>query len=140
MDKSIEKLQSILEKSKNPIETLKIEVEVFGVFNLPESWKPIEGDQVEYSHTLTISKIQFPNGKVRRRELTEEEHKAQEESKKLKKDAVKKKRPRKRINCWINFIGGKKKKIAGRTEKKARWRMRKSGRIWKILFINGRYF
>ena len=42
-------------------------------------------------HSVSISKIQFLNGKVRRRELTEEEHKALEESKKLKKDAGKKK-------------------------------------------------
>ena len=118
MDKSIEKLQSILEKSKNPIETLKIEVEVFGVFNLPESWKPIEGDQVEYSHTLTISKIQFPNGKVRRRELTEEEHKAQEESKKLKKDAVKKKGQENELTAEEILLAEKRKKSQEEQKKK----------------------
>ena len=91
MDKSIEKLQSILEKSKNPIESLKIEVELFGIFNLPESWKPVEGETIEFTHSLNIAKVQFLNGKVRRRELTEEEHKALEESKKLKKEAPKKK-------------------------------------------------
>lgn len=91
MDKSIEKLQSILEKSKNPLDSLNLEVEIFGVFSLPESWKPVETDPIEFTHTINISKIQFANGKARRRELTEEEHKQLEESKKLKKDVGKKK-------------------------------------------------
>ena len=91
MDKSIEKLQSILEKNKNPIDSLKLEVELFGVFSIPESWKPVEIESIEFTHNVTISKVQFLNGKTRRRELTEEEHRQLEESKKQKKDLGKKK-------------------------------------------------
>ena len=111
MEKSIEKLQSMLEKSKNPLDNLKLEVEVFGVYNLPESWKPTENDLIEYMHSVSISKIQFLNGKTRRRELTEEEHKALEESKKLKKDAVKKKGQEQELTAEEIHLAERRKKF-----------------------------
>lgn len=118
MDKSIEKLQSILEKSKNPIESLHIEVEIFGIYNLPESWKPTDTDSIEYMHTVTVSKVQFQNGKIRRRELTEEEHKALEESKKLKKDAPKKKGQESEVTAEEVLLSERRKKAQEEQRKK----------------------
>lgn len=126
MDKSIEKLQSILEKSKNPLENLKVEVEVFGVFNLPDSWKPTDNDVIEYLHSVSISKISFQNGKVRRRELTEEEHKALEESKKLKKDAGKKKGQEQELTAEEIHLAERKKKFQEDLRKKREEDLEKS--------------
>lgn len=118
MDKSVEKLQSILEKSKNPLESLRLELEVYGVYNLPEAWKPTDVETAEFSHTLTFSKISFVNGKIRRRELTEEEHKIQEESKKLKKDAGKKKGQESEITAEELLLIEKRKKVQEEQKKK----------------------
>lgn len=91
MDSSV-KLQSLLAKVRDPLSQVTLEVELFGLFSLPDAWKPADQETTEYTNHITVAGIQFPNGKVRRRELTEEEIKAAEESKKGKKQEAPKKK------------------------------------------------
>ena len=76
---------------EEPVSQVEIELEVLGCFSLPESWKPSETETLEYSYQISFLGIQVNNGKIRKRELTDEEIKAAEEAKKGKKDIPKKK-------------------------------------------------
>ena len=74
-----------------PVAQTDLEIEVIGCYSLPESWKPGESDTQEYTYNLSFLGIQVNNGRIRKRELTEEEIKAAEEAKKGKKEPPKKK-------------------------------------------------
>jgi tetratricopeptide (TPR) repeat protein len=74
-----------------PVASTDLEIEVLGCFSLPETWKPAENETQEYSYNISFLSIQVNNGRIRRRELTEEEIKAAEEAKKGKKEPPKKK-------------------------------------------------
>lgn len=86
--------EELLEYIQKPIGELQLDVEVFGMYCLPEVWQPQETDLIEYKYTLDISGIQFKNGRALKRELTPEEieAKAQEEGAGKKKKPDKKKK------------------------------------------------
>lgn len=74
-----------------PVAQTEVEVELLGCYSLPETWKTGESDTQEYTYNVNFLGIQVNNGRVRKRELTEEELKAAEEAKKGKKEIPKKK-------------------------------------------------
>lgn len=83
------KLESLLAKSKEPLSFVELEVEAFGLYALPDAWIH-EAETQELNYVLKIAGTEFSNGRFAKRELTEEEIKAMEESKKSKKDQPKK--------------------------------------------------
>lgn len=87
MDRSLE---SQLEKVYKPLSEIDLTVEVKGVFALPETWKA-DSDNQDLHYQVTVAGVVFSNGRVRKRELTEEEVRQAEEAKSRKKDAGKKK-------------------------------------------------
>ena len=84
------KIKRVLEKADQKLQEVQVELEVKGVFCLPESWKT-EADSAEVLYQVTALGVTFANGKVRKRELTEEEIKQAEEAKTRKKDSSRKK-------------------------------------------------
>lgn len=76
---------------EEPVSQVEFELEVLGCFSMPESWRPTETETNEYIYNVSFLGTQVNNGKIRKRELTEEEIKAGEEAKKGKKEVPKKK-------------------------------------------------
>ena len=76
---------------EEPVSQIELELEVLGCYSLPESWKPAEIETLDFVYQVNFLGLQVQNGKIRKRELTEEEIKAVEEAKKGKKDPPKKK-------------------------------------------------
>lgn len=77
-DQSI-KLYSILTKAKAPLSSVRVQVEVYGMYALPEAWLQAEGD---YDYTVSFCGVKFSGGRIAKREPTEEELKAAEQGKK----------------------------------------------------------
>ena len=68
-----ENLTSMLAASRDPLGHLEVEIEVYGVFSLPESWKPGEAEPPDYNYQLSMCGLVLSNGKMKKRQLTEEE-------------------------------------------------------------------
>mmetsp|Transcript_22999 Transcript_22999/g.16300 ORF Transcript_22999/g.16300 Transcript_22999/m.16300 type:complete len:119 (+) Transcript_22999:178-534(+) len=75
-------------------ETIKLSLEIHGIYSLPDAWKAKIDDPSEsiYSYDCKLNNLTFKNGKVVPKELTEEERIEAENNKGKKppaKDAAK---------------------------------------------------
>ena len=64
---------------EEPVSQIELELEVLGCYSLPESWRPLD-ENSEYLYQVSFLGLQVQNGKLRRREMTEEEIKLAEEA------------------------------------------------------------
>lgn len=84
-------VQVLLGNSRPPVSELTVRAELYGLFSLPEHWKPADSEPPEHYYQVSFLGATFTSDKFRKRQLTEEELQAAEEAKKPKKDAGKKK-------------------------------------------------
>ena len=73
------KLYSILTKAKTPLTSVRVEVEVYGMYALPDAWLQGESD---FDYSVAFCGVKFSGGRIVKREPTEEELKAAEQGKK----------------------------------------------------------
>ena len=78
------KLQSLLDKTKAPLENVDLTVQIFGMYKLPDSWAADDTLLADSFLSAELLGMTFPHGKFIKRELTEEEKKAAEEAKSKK--------------------------------------------------------
>lgn len=64
---------------REPLASVSVQVEVYGMYALPEAWLQAEGD---FDYSLSLCGIKFSGGRIMKREPSEEELKAAEQSKK----------------------------------------------------------
>lgn len=64
---------------KEPLASVTVQVEVYGMYALPEAWLQAEGD---FDYSIAVCGVKFSGGHIMKREPTEEELKAAEQSKK----------------------------------------------------------
>jgi len=71
---------------KEPLASLTVQAEVYGLYSFPEAWLQAEGD---FDYSLSVCGVKFSGGHIMKREPTEEELKAVEQSKKKQPAAAK---------------------------------------------------
>lgn len=88
------KLLALLDKMVHPIEKVKFEVQVSGVYAFPEEWKTTDdANPSTFTYQVKMTGVEILEGKIYPRQLTEKELKEQEEAlaaknkKAAKKDA-----------------------------------------------------
>jgi len=116
-DQSI-KLYSILTKSKAPLSSVTVQVEVYGLYALPEAWLQGESD---YDYSLSVCGVKFSGGRIAKREPTEEELKAAEQGKKKQPPPVKGKPVEPSAEELAALERDRKQKEEAEARRKAEW-------------------
>eukprot|EP00825_Cyclidium_porcatum_P045892 TRINITY_DN7095_c0_g1_i7.p1 TRINITY_DN7095_c0_g1~~TRINITY_DN7095_c0_g1_i7.p1 ORF type:complete len:1131 (-),score=244.37 TRINITY_DN7095_c0_g1_i7:273-3665(-) len=86
------KLLSLLDKLQHPIDKIKVEISIAGVYGFPEEWKTVDdANQGLFTYQAKFLGLEVKDGKIIPRQLTEKELKEQEElaNAKLKKASKK---------------------------------------------------
>ena len=78
-------LQSIFDRTKQPLEAVNVSMQVLGVYSLPESWKTRVPEEDTNRYGVSCLGIKVEGGKINPKQLTEEEKKALEEAQTKKK-------------------------------------------------------
>lgn len=69
---------------EDPVDKLCISVAVKGVYALPETWKVVDTDGLDFEYRLEVAKVELAAGKLDKRQLSESEIQVAEESKRPK--------------------------------------------------------
>merc|ERR1712232_897762 len=86
-DRNKFKLAVLLEKTLNPVEDMKLSVVPSGIFGFPREWEKFDEANPFFNYKIEFWNSTNDGGKIKTRQLTEEELEAAKDKKGAKKGA-----------------------------------------------------